>query len=79
MTCPKCGSTNISFQSVGITKTKSKGCLYWLFIGCWLEPLMWFLLTIPMLFLKLFGKSKVKTKVKTFAVCQNCGHSWKSK
>lgn len=78
MSCPKCGSDNVNFQSVGITKTKSKGCIYWLLIGWWFELLMWFFLTLPMILIKLFGKTKVKTKVKTFAVCQNCGYTWKN-
>ena len=77
MVCQKCSSENVSLQNVGITKTKRKGCLYWLCIGWWFDTLMWLFLTFPMLILKLFGKPGVKTKVKTFAVCQNCGHSWK--
>lgn len=80
MICPKCGSENVNVQAVGITKTKGKGCLYWLFVGWWLETIMWLILTIPMLFAKLFGrKGKIKTKVQSHAVCQSCGHSWKVK
>ena len=78
MTCPKCGSNNVNVQAVAHVKTKGKGCLYWLIIGWWLELLLWAFLTIPMIFAKLFGgKGKVKTKVKSHAVCQNCGYSWK--
>lgn len=78
MICPKCGSGNVNVQVVGITKSKGKGCMYWLFIGWWLETILWLCLTIPMLFAKLFGGGKkVKTKVQSHAVCQNCGHSWK--
>lgn len=78
MVCPKCGSTNVNVQAVGVTKTKKKGCLYWLFIGWWLEMFLWLVLTLPMLIVKLFGHKKVDTKVKSFAVCQNCGHQWKA-
>ncbi len=79
MICPKCGSTNVNAQAVGITKTKKKGCLYWLFIGWWLEFILWCFLTVPMIFAKLFGgKGRVTTKVKTHAVCQNCGYTWKA-
>lgn len=77
MKCPKCGSENVSVQAVGHVKSKGKGCLYWLLIGWWLEFFLWLFLTIPMLFAKLFGGKKVATKVKSHAVCQNCGHTWK--
>ena len=78
MVCKKCGSSNVNVQAVSNVRTKGKGCLYWLFIGWWLEPIMWLLLTIPMLFFKLFGgKGKVRTKVESHAVCQNCGYLWK--
>ena len=77
MTCFKCQSDNISIQTVGISKSKGKGILYWVFVGWWLELLLWLFLTIPMLFFKLFGGGKkVRTTVKSFAVCQNCGHKW---
>lgn len=77
MICPKCGSENVNVQAVAHVSTKKKGCLYWC-IGWWLELIMWFFLTIPMLIGKMFGgKGKVKTKVKSHAVCQNCGHQWK--
>ena len=78
MKCPKCGSENVSAQAVSNTRTKGKGCIYWIFIGWWLELFLWLFLTLPMLFAKLFGgKGKVKTKVESHAVCQNCGYRWK--
>ena len=78
MDCPKCGSSNVCVQAVSNTKTHGKGCMYWLFIGWWLEPFLWLCLTLPMLFAKLFGsKGKIKTKVESYAICQNCGHKWK--
>ena len=78
--CPKCGSCNVNAQAVGITTPKGKGCFYWIFIGWWLEPLLWFFLTVPMLLAKLFGsKGKVKTKVKGYAICQQCGYCWQIK
>ena len=73
--CPKCGSTNVSFQIVqtgAVTNTKAKGCLYSLgrlvlivcTCGLWL----------------LFGKKKSKSKTTFYnekmAVCQNCGYQW---
>ena len=78
MICPKCGSQNVTVQAITHTNVKGKGCLYWFFIGWWLELLMWLFLTIPMLFFKLFGgKGKVQTKVKSHGICQSCGYSWK--
>jgi len=76
MTCPKCKSESVTVQAVAITKNKGKGCIYWLIIGWWLEPLLWIFLTIPMLLCALFGGKRVKTKVKNVAVCQACGNRW---
>lgn len=77
MNCPKCGNENVNIQAVAHVNSKGKGCLYWLFIGWWLETILWLVFTIPMLFFKLFGgKGKVRTKVKSHAVCQSCGHNW---
>lgn len=82
MTCPKCGSSNISIQIEQVssktkTKTKKKGCLFKLgramLICCTFG--LW----------KLFGKkdstSKSGTKIKNqkIAICQDCGKSWKIK
>jgi len=79
LVCPKCGSENVNVQVVGITKTKKKGCLYWFFIGWWLETFMLLFLTLQMLIFKLFGRSrKVHAEVETFAVCQSCGNRWET-
>lgn len=79
MKCPKCGSTNVSCQAVEKVHQKAKkGCLYWLFIGWWLEPLEWLFLTLPKLLFALFGHhTKTVSKTITYAVCQDCGHRWK--
>ena len=78
MICPKCGSENVNVQAVAHVHSKGKGCFYWVFIGWWLECILWLCFTIPMIFAKLFGNGKkVKTKVKSHAVCQNCGYQWK--
>ena len=77
MICPKCASEDVNVQAVGITKTKRKSCLYWLLVGWWLETIMWIFLTLPMLAITLFGSKKIHTKIKSFAVCQSCGHNWK--
>ena len=77
MVCPKCNSENVTVQAVSITKDKKKGLLYWLIVGWWWEPLLWLFLTIPMIFISLFGKKKTTTQVQSMAVCQSCGHRFK--
>lgn len=47
------------------------GCLYWVFVGWWVEPLILLFITVPRL---IFNAAKPRTK--THAVCQTCGHSW---
>ena len=76
MRCSKCGSNNVNVQAISIVKNKKHGCLYWLCVGWWLEPIMWLFLTLPWLIIKIFKPNKVKTKVKGYAVCQDCGNRW---
>jgi len=78
MVCPKCNGENVTVQAVSTTKSKGKGAVYWIFVGWWLEPILWLFLTIPMLFAKLFGGGKrIRSKVESYAVCQDCGKRWK--
>ena len=70
MTCTKCGSSNVNVQMVSESQLKNKhhSILYWLFIGWWWIPLLWICLTMPMIFVKLFGHKKqklVRQSVKT--------------
>lgn len=77
MICPRCGCPHVNIQVVTNTQTKGKGCLYWLFVGWWLEPLLWVFLTIPMILIKLFSSGgKTVTTSRKVAICQNCGYSW---
>jgi Zn finger protein HypA/HybF involved in hydrogenase expression len=80
MNCPKCGSDKVNVQMVTESQLKNKhhSIIYWLLIGWWLHPILWICLTLPMIFLRLFGhkKQKIVQKQKTTAVCQNCGHHW---
>ena len=82
-TCPKCGSENINFQAVPvISQKKGKTLLWWLFIGWWwviIEFILWFFLTLPMLIATIIDHKEIRTKVKVYAVCQNCGYGWKVK
>ena len=80
MNCPKCGSNNVNVQMVSESQLKNKhhSFFYWLFIGWWLHPILWFFLTVPMILGHLFGgkNKKLVTKHKSVAVCQNCGYNW---
>lgn len=69
MTCPKCGSNNVSVQAV--TSQKGRGCL---------GALMWVLFafcTFGIILLVLPALTRKKSKTKTYAICQNCGYRWK--
>ena len=77
MKCKKCGSENVSIQMVEETKKKRKGIIYWIFIGWWLEAIMWIFLTLPWLIIKIFKPKRNKTKATKQAICQSCGYNWK--
>lgn len=76
MKCPKCGS-EMNVQLTTETQIKKKhSFLYWCTVGWFLEPLLWFFLTIPMFIFKLFRPKKYRLKqktVKNFA-CNTCGY-----
>ncbi len=90
--CPKCGSTNITFQreqtgnigagtnKVVIDNKKGHGCLYWLLIGWW-----WWLIVgwwWNLLFKRHRSGINVhagKTFNQTVGICQECGNTWKVK
>ena len=80
MTCPHCGSSNVTVQAVSESqlKTKHRGCLWWLLISWWWLPIKWILFTIPALIVKIFApkRQKIVTTHSTLCVCQECGHSW---
>ena len=80
MKCPKCGSENINVQMVTETRMKEKkhGIIYWVFIGWWWRPILWFVFTLPMLIISIFKPKKYKmtSKTKKVAVCNSCGKSW---
>lgn len=71
MTCSKCGSTNVIVTNEVKIKTKRRGCIGWLF---------WILLAMVtfglIIIIPLLTNSKVKSKNKTVAICQNCGNRW---
>lgn len=67
--CKKCNSNNVTVQAVSVTERKRKGLLYWLFIGWWLEMIMWIFLTLPWLIIKIFKPKNYKDKISSIAVC----------
>lgn len=81
MTCPKCGSQNVSVQAVTVSKLVDRhhGCLWWLIVGWWWVPFKWIFFTGFALLFAIFGHKKQKLKSKTHSetVCQNCGNRWR--
>ena len=77
MKCPRCGSSNMHVQAVNKARLvkKRRSIFHWLFIGWWLWPLLWFFFTLPMLLVKLFApkRQRIKNKLVSLAVCQDCG------
>lgn len=69
MTCPKCGSNNVSVNTSTYSKSQSRSLIWnllmiFLTAGIWI---VWMLI-----------RSKKERIIKeTTATCQNCGHSWK--
>ena len=76
MKCKKCGSENVNVQAIGVVKNKHHGIFYWC-IGWLVDLMLWIFLTMPRLIVAIFRPKKVKTKIKSYAVCQDCGHKWK--
>lgn len=76
MTCPKCGSENVTSQAVTETTSqgKTKG------FGCVKACLGFILFQIPGILCGLCGMGKGKTKTTTqtriIHICQNCGNQW---
>ena len=76
MKCKKCGSENVNVQAIEVVKSKHHGFFYWC-IGWFIDLMLWIFLTMPRLIVAIFRPKKVKTKIKSYAVCQDCGHKWK--
>ena len=74
MVCPKCKSNNVNVQMVTEQKRKHHSILYWIFIGWWLEAIMWIFLTFPRILIALFSHKPMKSVHKSMAVCQDCGY-----
>lgn len=69
LVCKKCGSNNVQVQTIAVNK--KRGCFasfLWIILAIFtLGMIIW----IPLL-------TKKGSKVEAYAVCQNCGHKWKT-
>lgn len=88
MTCPHCGSTNVTAQTFqenlgAVTTTKSKykekghGCLWWLLIGWWwwvVDLFLWVFLFIPRALVRIGRKKKYKGR-STSVTVNNIGYA----
>lgn len=83
MVCPKCKSENVSIQAISITESvNGHGIIWWICVGWWwmfIKLMGWLMFGLFMLIPRLFSKNKtkIKSKVRNYAVCQNCGNKWK--
>ena len=83
MTCPKCGSTNVSAQAVSESQLSDRhhGVIWWLLVGWWWILIKWLCFFLPALIIKIFApkKQKLRTVHKSMFICQNCGNMWEAK
>jgi transcription elongation factor Elf1 len=81
ITCPRCGSHNVTVTTSATEKAMARhGVVYWVFVGWWLQPLLWLFFTFPMIVYRLiFPNRRTKTVKHTYATCQSCGHAWEVK
>lgn len=71
--CPKCGSNNVTIQL--IQEQKKRGCLTSIMIL--LVKIVLFFINLIIWVISLLIPKGHKTKTNKYAVCQNCGHTWK--
>lgn len=68
MKCKKCGSENVTMQSVAVQKKRGVfASILWILAGICTCGLLWL---IPLL-------TKKGSKVKGYAICQDCAYQWK--
>lgn len=75
MRCIKCGSDNVTVQL--INETKRRGCL--MAIINLIVKLILLCVSFLLWLISLILPIKRKTKTNKYAICQNCGYSWKIK
>lgn len=86
-TCPKCGSSDIEYQTFQenrggktVTKTTSKykekghGCLWWIFVGSWwwmVDIFLWIFFFLPRVLLHIGRKKNYKQTSTSVAKTKN--------
>ena len=78
--CPKCKGTNISFQIVeegSKTKKSGNGLIGSTYNAARGIATVATLGIAGAILPKAKGKEKTKNQNETYAICQNCGHTWK--
>lgn len=73
VTCPKCGSNNVNFQLV--QEQKRRGCLTAIIV--FIIKFILLLISFVIWLISLLIPKIRRTKTTKYAICQNCGHSWK--
>lgn len=78
MNCLRCGSEKVNIQVVEETKLvdKGHGIIWWIFIAPWYLIIKWIFFFPLALLAKIFipKKQTIKQKIKSVAVCQECGY-----
>lgn len=70
MSCPRCGSEQISYLGNTVSKNRSAGSwLGWLLIGFFTFGIGW-------IFLLIMAITNKKTVTNTRAICHKCSHQW---
>lgn len=73
MRCIKCGSENVSVQL--INEQKKRSCI--ITIITFIIKLIILCISFILWLISLLIPIKRKSKTNKYAVCQNCGYSWK--
>lgn len=79
MVCKRCGSENVNVQMVSKVSSRGGTVPWWYWIlGLWFIDFMLYLFIIGFFGVNInhFFK-KTKTKAQSYAVCQDCGCSWR--
>ena len=80
MTCEKCKSTNVKVETVSDVKSRGGTIPLWYWLCGWMVDAILCCCIIGFFGVNIIHTfKKTKTKVRTFAVCQDCGKTWEIK
>ena len=79
MKCKHCGQ-EMEMQIINeVNIKKGHSLIWWLLVGWWYKPTMYFLFGVfYLLFVLIFKKQKAVNKLKKVYVCKNCGYTKKA-